>query len=55
MRRKICRCHTCYNKFVFTASEQKLFKENGWKAPIRCKECREKLKEYLIMVNICKM
>ena len=37
-------CRICGTKFWYTAGEQKFFKEKNFNDPIRCPECREKLK-----------
>ena len=37
-------CKKCEKEWVWTASEQKFFKEKGFFKPSMCKECRSKIK-----------
>ena len=37
-------CKKCGNQFVWTAAEQKFYKEKGFFRPSMCKECRSKIK-----------
>lgn len=37
-------CKKCGNTFVWTASEQKFYREKGFFKPSMCKECRSKIK-----------
>lgn len=38
------RCLDCGNTFIFTKSEAEYYNKNGWTAPKRCKNCRERRK-----------
>ena len=38
-------CADCGREFAFTAEEQRFFREKGYEAPKRCKECRQAKKE----------
>ncbi len=38
-------CKDCGNEFVWTASEQEFYNSKGFSAPIRCADCRRKIKE----------
>lgn len=40
MADKTLQCRDCGNDFVFTAGEQKFFKEKGFTEPVRCPKCR---------------
>jgi hypothetical protein len=42
---KKIKCIDCYKDFIFTAGEQEFFEEKGYSEPIRCKDCRERLKK----------
>ena len=37
-------CKKCEKEWIWTASEQKFFKEKGFFRPSMCKECRSKIK-----------
>ena len=37
-------CKDCEKPFLFTGSEQRFYKSQGWEKPIRCKNCRERKK-----------
>ena len=37
-------CKKCGKEWIWTASEQKFFKEKGFFKPSMCKECRSKIK-----------
>ena len=37
-------CKKCGNEFLFSASEQKFFKEKGFYRPSMCKQCRANTK-----------
>ena len=41
IRDKILCCKDCGKQFLFSASAQKMYKENSWVTPKRCKCCRE--------------
>lgn len=41
---KTLNCKKCGNDWIWTASEQKFFKEKGFFRPAMCKECRSKIK-----------
>ena len=41
---KTLTCKKCQKEWVWTASEQKFFKEKGFFRPSMCKECRSKIK-----------
>lgn len=41
---KTLTCKKCGKEWVFTASEQKFFKEKGFFRPSMCKECRASIK-----------
>lgn len=41
---KTLTCKKCGKKWVWTASEQKFFKEKGFFRPSMCKECRASIK-----------
>lgn len=38
-------CKDCGKSFVWTASEQEFYNSKGFSAPVRCPECRRKIKE----------
>jgi CxxC-x17-CxxC domain-containing protein len=38
-------CKDCGNSFVFTAGEQEFYAQKGFSSPVRCKDCRDKLKQ----------
>ncbi len=38
-------CRDCGTDFVWTASEQEFYNSKGFSAPIRCADCRRKIKE----------
>jgi hypothetical protein len=38
-------CADCGREFSFSAEEQRFFREKGFEAPKRCKECRQAKKE----------
>lgn len=40
-------CCDCPKEFIFTAGEQKFFKEKDLKPPKRCYDCRQKRKREL--------
>ena len=42
---KILICKDTGKEFVFTAGEQKFYKERGFQEPVRCKEAREARKQ----------
>lgn len=37
-------CKDCGKEFVFTEGEQEFFNQNGFKQPVRCRECRKAAK-----------
>lgn len=37
-------CKDCGKSFVWTASEQEFFASKGFSAPVRCQECRARIK-----------
>ena len=39
-RVEILKCTDCGVSFPFTVSEQLFFETQGWKKPIRCRDCR---------------
>lgn len=41
---KTLTCKKCEKEWIWTASEQKFFKEKGFFKPSMCKECRSKIK-----------
>ena len=41
---KMLTCKKCGKEFLFSASEQKFFKEKGFFKPSMCKECRANIK-----------
>ncbi len=41
---KTLTCKKCGNEWVWTAGEQKFFKEKGFFRPSMCKECRKSMK-----------
>ncbi len=41
---KILKCKKCEKDFIWSASEQKFFKEKGFFKPSLCKECRSSMK-----------
>ena len=45
-------CKDCDNKFIWTASEQKFYREHDLEAPKRCSICREKKKAYYRKIEI---
>lgn len=42
MKDQTIQCKDCGAEFVWTANEQEFYKEKGFNAPIRCKDCRVK-------------
>ncbi len=38
-------CKDCGKEFVFTEGEQEFYAQKGFTQPVRCKECRQALKE----------
>lgn len=38
-------CKDCGQQFTWTVSEQEFYQSKGFSAPVRCPECRRKLKE----------
>jgi len=45
MQDKKIKCIDCKKDFIFSAGEQEFFKEKGYSEPIRCKDCRNKIKD----------
>ncbi len=45
MQDQILTCKDCGKQFTWTASEQEFYASKGFSAPIRCQDCRRKLKE----------
>ncbi len=41
---KTLKCKKCEKDFIWSASEQKFFKEKGFFKPSLCKECRARMK-----------
>ena len=41
---KMIKCKKCEKEFLFSAGEQKFYKERGFFAPSMCKECRASIK-----------
>lgn len=41
---KMIKCKKCGNEFLFSAGEQRFYKEGGFFAPTMCKECRASIK-----------
>lgn len=41
---KVIVCRNCGKEFTYTVGEQNFYKEKGFAAPVRCKECRDKRK-----------
>ncbi len=41
---KMLTCKKCGNEFLFSAKEQKFYKEKGFFKPSMCKECRASIK-----------
>ena len=46
MEDKTIICKECGREFTFTVGEQEFFKERGFQEPERCKECRDKRKQF---------
>ncbi len=38
-------CKDCGKEFVFTEGEQEFYAQKGFTQPLRCKECRQALRE----------
>ncbi len=45
MTDQILTCKDCGQQFTWTVSEQEFYASKGFSAPVRCPECRRKLKE----------
>jgi len=45
MQDKKIKCIDCNKDFIFSAGEQEFFEEKGYSEPIRCKDCRNKIKD----------
>lgn len=45
MEDQVLTCKDCGAQFTWTASEQEFYKSKGFSAPLRCPDCRRKLKE----------
>lgn len=41
---KVIICKDCGREFTFSVGEQRFYAEKGLKAPVRCKECKNKRK-----------
>ena len=41
---KRCVCKECRREFTITNGEREFYENNGLKLPVRCKECRDRIK-----------
>ena len=49
---KVCVCIRCKDEYFYTVKEQKLFESKGYKAPKRCKTCRDIHKREMRLLNL---